>query len=1804
MQPNERRVASARTYSVATAALAIAIVLLCTEARASCNLIPQTEKSFDSVRGATTRPFAAPGEPLALRLRPCDPAGPVIDPAAANHLITVVYEPTGGGSKHAVVLTAAADCAAVAPLLAACDAALGAGGDAACVSGTSAGMQVVPRNGTNYLQFTFPDPSAVFGTALAGPATIAVTDASPVSLPCQLATQNCTQQSGLVACVDSFYTGDGTCSRTLPQGTFNRFTALPVPNDFAADCWETMPPCTLSSSQFRLTTDADGNALVPMDWRDVLVRQNQVPVPRLLSATIAHPIPVFGVHIPGKSFLGSFTPEGGALPPIFEPENDASAPDGVATLFGSADAPYTILRLARRSETFQECSGGDNDGLPCNEQTDCPSGSCGPTTCVGGSRHGAACAGDGACPGGECGPELIDLRTVGSNGNGPVVLNRTGNGVCQETPSQTCTAASQCDMGSGTCVTYALTAEYPVPLDGLAETPDVFAFSVNEVVDSVIRNADGDATDTVLILRDRDSGVALDVPGPGEGRAVVRISEAPFTSPAVATEDSIVAFLESEALQGTATSPVILNSDGDSVDSLLRVLREESNQTLAELTATISPPLAVNPEPAINHRSLAVSNGRVFFRVPEDGAVGERTHRVTIGSMGEETDNNSVALSPAHGYSSPLPAFSADGRFLVFNSKAGNLIAGGTSPGRWHVYLHDRDADMDGVFDENAQTATMLVTETAGTEANLTSDHQTISPDGNCVVFRTQSTNLVAVPGACPNAWSGTAEPNSCGHIVLYDRNSDTFELISQSSSGVAGDGDSFAPTVSWDGRFVAFESYSANLVAGDTNTCVGYPNPGQCADIFLRDRCISQGNAVPGCAPSTIRVSLSETGAQGTERSIAPSISWDGRFVAFDSKAPLASTDIDSVDAIYVRDWVAGTTELISADPFTSGAVFSIYPNISGNGRYVSFFSFAQLTAGSPGGGQIYVRDRQTGGFDLASVSSEGVAQVTGVNLPGILSYDGRFVMFYSSAPNLVANDTNTCNPGDLPGECPDYFVHDRVTGATRRVTVADDGADSDYESPWGFLSPDGRTAAFVTGASNLIGPGGDTNATCQDFDGDMNLDNCADLYIRTLDWGAAAAHDLTGDGDANDSVLAVLDTAPLAPTPIILCPAEQVSVVGGAAAFLRPESAGASTNPECTGGALTGPELNGNLSTEDLVVHFASSANSVQNLGLAADSVTLSGVCTAGSNVERACRADGECPDGACSPRYVAALVSEEGQGEDLNDDNDAVDDVPHVYSLGASPSAWSNLEVAGDSLDALGSLVAFLAPEDAQGKDLNGDRDKADRVMHVYDASSDTLVNTHVAAEEFVIGGSLGDCGNSPLVAFRTSEAAQEDTNLNGDLNTSDYVLHIYAKGLGVINTAQAVTPCRLEACDPRLPYRVYGSKVKFLTFEVEQGADLNGDNDATDLVLQVYDACKRESTVVSTLDYDSPTASTSAQLTDPLERDPDTDGEVLITPAKRCVEAGTTLLVPATCETLADCPSNATSCSDDLVVVAEGAIPKHDTVLLPIKALSVTIPTSGADVVKTVAIKVRNGDIPEADGHVVRLSVEPGDCPALTIEGAPDFDKETAGDQSTALVRSGKARSAKVRLRFKDDDFAPHNARAPQRCSLQVQATTLELGNEDPTPRNNVQAIQVDVFDKSDNASVDTHESVIAGTAAVKLTIGATATSASKNVKVKVRNADEGEGGGHSIALSVDQGDCPAGTVAVSGSSSVVVAGGSSAKMVLAVNVSNSDFAAKNGRSPGRCTANLTATTNEIGNVEPDLSNNTTRLLIEVYDKTDY
>ncbi|WP_218110671.1 TolB-like translocation protein [Ostreibacterium oceani] len=344
----------------------------------------------------------------------------------------------------------------------------------------------------------------------------------------------------------------------------------------------------------------------------------------------------------------------------------------------------------------------------------------------------------------------------------------------------------------------------------------------------------------------------------------------------------------------------------------------------------------------------------IFVHDTQTGA----TTRVSVDSLGTEGDSFST-----------IPSISADGRYVAFNSRATNLVAGDTN-GTLDVFVHDTQTG----------NTTRVSVDSSGVEADGYSSDPSISADGRYVAFTSTATNLVA----------GDANGNT--DIFVHDTQTGDTTRVSVDSVGTEGDGLSQSPSISADGRYVAFTSNATNLVTGDTNGT---------DDIFVHD---TQTGA-------TTRVSVDSLGTEGDSFSTIPSISADGRYVAFQSFATnLIAGDTNGYDDIFVHDTQTGVTTRVSVDSSgVEGNSHSYSPSISADGRYVAFESYAtNLAAGDTNGiADVFVHDTQTGVTTRVSVDSSGVEGDNDSLNPSI-SADGRYVAFDSVATNLVAGDTN----------------------------------------------------------------------------------------------------------------------------------------------------------------------------------------------------------------------------------------------------------------------------------------------------------------------------------------------------------------------------------------------------------------------------------------------------------------------------------------------------------------------------------------------------------------------------------------------------------------------------------------------------------------------------------------------------------------------------------------------------------------------------------------------------------------------------
>jgi Tol biopolymer transport system component len=289
---------------------------------------------------------------------------------------------------------------------------------------------------------------------------------------------------------------------------------------------------------------------------------------------------------------------------------------------------------------------------------------------------------------------------------------------------------------------------------------------------------------------------------------------------------------------------------------------------------------------------------------------------------------------------STAPSISADGRFVVFQSFASNLVEGDTN-NRADVFL----------FDRSTGVTTRVSVGPDGVEANGASFTPAISGNGRVVAFASSATNLVA------------GDTNGFGDVFVHDTESGITERASVSSSGRQGNGTSFLPDLTFDGRVVAFKSDASNLVPSDSNGRT---------DVFVRS--LEAG--------VTARVSVDSFGNQADGLSGAPAISADGRYVAF----PSFASNLDPDDGNRAADlFIVDRT--VERDNGTFGVI-----------RRVSV-------------------ERS----DLA----EPTGNVS--ELAPALSEDARFVAFASEAANLVPHDINSlsdvfvaCNPFDPNGCAP----------------------------------------------------------------------------------------------------------------------------------------------------------------------------------------------------------------------------------------------------------------------------------------------------------------------------------------------------------------------------------------------------------------------------------------------------------------------------------------------------------------------------------------------------------------------------------------------------------------------------------------------------------------------------------------------------------------------------------------------------------------------------------------------------------------
>jgi cysteine-rich repeat protein len=1443
--------------------LALTLALHARESAGSCNVIPPVVDKFRSGLGSTDRPYATPGDLVRVSLAPegCFAEGAEFGdangdgtPDGDDYVVTLIFTPAVGVFNAVMV---ANDCSLLTTAnpdgtpssVDACTAELAPStGAASCVEPADPTVpNVVLTDGS--LTFRFPDTDALVDLAddligLSGPAKIVVTPlVAGQVIPCgELTTATCAETApaaDLKACIDEYYVQDGTCRTQFIDSLFGSFTALPAPNNYEKMC-SIGDGCDVTEQpDVRFTVDVAGNALIPMNWSDVLVPPvNGTPIPRLVKtgaelSAFPPPADPGPVRLPGDSFVDAFSPEGVRIPPVFAPlsgEEDTTE----TSLFGSIDARIDVLRIARTSPEQTECVETDGSmlGVPCTESDPCGAGTCEPASCRGGTRPGEICGALG-CPGGTCGPALFDfaLRAAGE-GCGPVLVP----------PDK-----------------YTAEAKNPVPLEGLNAGDAAFVFVRDEALEGISLNSDSDTFDPVVTVQDGTTGddvfigkILYEDEGgitSALGRAVTVFREPPFRYPAVDFDDELIAFLEPEPWEGncgpTDHDAFFCDRNGNEVvfESQLRLFAITDEGIFARhpfgepCSDCITP--SADSAPTINGKPLVVSDGMAVFRhnLLDDLPVRSRL----------------VSTAAEYGGSSEgRPATSSEGRFVVFDHSSDELDyeAGGSPNSSLDGFLADRIAGEGGGYSYYPDLRYLDPDNVFELHRNAS-----ITPDGRHLAFHSDEEGVFAQDRSLDDDDIDTSRVDVGPEGSFLDP-----ELIRTTD----------APAISEDGRFVAF-STTESVDEGDFNSS---------SDIVVTDR--------SGEGLTSNVASLSDDGQYGLFQgdpggngAIAPSLSATGRFVAFIAEFDdLVDEDTNEDWDVFVRDRdldrngvfdesdsegvkrTATVRVSVTSDgdeaPNTSGqpGVRANPPGLSADGRFVVFSSTYALVADDTNGAyDVFVHDRDSdedaifdepGEISTIRVNigedglqAEGEEELTALQ-PSI-SANGRYIGFISDETNLVGRD-------DGEGEF-DVFVHDRITGLTKRVNVDDEDELVGTGITAGFISADGHNMPFTVHDDyyDYYYEYSEGEGECE---GECDFD---EVFVHGPRYPE--------DPESHLQVY-VAETDTLSD---LMGPAGKAVVAGRLVAYLGQFDGSVNVaGGRCTGGEKIGAACSTDAdcgAVEECLVDFVPVSYEGEGVfeNFAATDISL-------------------------SSEWLGAVFSETLSGANGNGDTDTDDLLAAFHRVGDAPGSWSFVEgsppLETGQIVIEGGVMAFIT---AAGEMVVADLD----VM----SNGGSPVETGLIAEHFVIGPlvrvcteDLGEpaggacstnsecapgqlctvggtclflgnkCTDDPLacdtgetcsldqvVAFSTPEDRNEKNfspEPDGvEPDFSDLVLHVHDFLTGrTINTEQPVTPCKLLACGPQNPFNVFIGNVRFLTDEVDANRDLNNNGTEDDLLFQ--------------------------------------------------------------------------------------------------------------------------------------------------------------------------------------------------------------------------------------------------------------------------------------------------------------------------------------------------------------------------------
>ncbi len=348
-------------------------------------------------------------------------------------------------------------------------------------------------------------------------------------------------------------------------------------------------------------------------------------------------------------------------------------------------------------------------------------------------------------------------------------------------------------------------------------------------------------------------------------------------------------------------------------------------------------------------------------------------HDRATGATALVTVAKSGAVSTAGGFAASV---SADGRFVTFASAGSDFVDGDTN-GLIDVFLRDMNSGTTAMVSAS-QTG---VPADQGALAYNVAGKREISDDGRFVAFTSSATNLVPTPN------------NGRSQVYVKDMATGLVTRASVDSSNAAGNDASSAPALSGNGRVVAFLSLAANFSLLSTS---------HTTQLFVRDL----------DAGSTTLESVTTAGAPMLAwPASSPALSFDGRYVVFESRAQLESRDRDAGTwDVFLRDRALHTTVLASLSPNAFAGADSRAPSISADGRWVGFHSLDNMLVSGDANGvaDVFLYDRSTEAVTLVSVNDAG-QQANAPSSSASVSSDGRLVLVQSAASNLVISPSST---------------------------------------------------------------------------------------------------------------------------------------------------------------------------------------------------------------------------------------------------------------------------------------------------------------------------------------------------------------------------------------------------------------------------------------------------------------------------------------------------------------------------------------------------------------------------------------------------------------------------------------------------------------------------------------------------------------------------------------------------------------------------------------------------------------------------